>query len=329
MKLKNLMAKGFLLILLLSRIISDEAGWGFSFGSDAGGSSTGGSSSGTDMTGAGVMALSSILGSVLGKNKTQVVDDYPELRKQVSSYLGGKLGTSTPYTQNSAFDLAKPEVESAAEKSILGYFNNPKSNVADYSAATKKYSDASKESMAASYADEMNKTKDMYNRLGLVSSTPGLTAQGDVAESQRVASNLFDSELMYKNLDRELQAMGLDANQLNSMLSQSSVLGQGQTARQQYSQKMSMQDIQNQIAEMQGYSGQATGLVGGNPSTQIQTPNIWSNLGQTGTDIGSLMLQNSILGNNSSISSGIKDIGGGNTTNSAYKLVNGKLTYVG
>lgn len=245
--------------------------------------------------GIGTMLGSSILGSTSGKNKSEVVDPYSSLRKQYQDYLGGKLGTSTAYTQNSAFDLTKPEVETAAEKSILGYLNNPTSNVSDYSEATKKYSDASKESMAASYADEMNKTKDMYNRLGLVSSTPGLTAQGDVAESQRIAQNLFDSELMYKNLDRTLEAQGLDVNQLNNMLSQAQVLGQGQTARQEYSQQMSMSDLQRLAAEEQSYASLTGGLLSAQPTT-IQSPNIWSSLGTTGTNIGSLLLQNSIRG---------------------------------
>lgn len=281
---------------LFWEIIRDQSGLNISFGSDTG-SGGGGSSSGDGgVAGGSLMALSSLLGSVLGKNKSEIYDPYAAIRGDVQSYLKGKLGTSTPYADNPAFNLDQPAVEGAAEKSILGYLNNPTSNVKDYSEATKKYSDATKESMAASYADEMNKTKDMYNRLGLVSSTPGLTAQGDVAESQRVASNLFDSELMYKNLDRELQAQGLDVSQLSDMLGKANVLGQTQTGRKQYSQQMSMQDIQNQIAEAMGYSGQALGLTTSEQPTNVLTPNIWSNLGQTGTDIGSLMLMNSILG---------------------------------
>ena len=248
------------------------------------------------LLGGGLMLGSTLLGSLGGGNDEEIVDPYADLRKKYQDYIGGKLGTSTSYSYNPAFNLDKPEVETAAEKSILGYFNKPTSNVSDYSEATKKYSEASKASMTESYADEMRKTKDMYNRLGLVSSTPGLTAESDLNESQRTAQNLFDSELMYKNLDRTLQAQGLDVNQLNSMLGQASVLGQGQTARQEYGQKMSMQEILNKVAEMQGYSGQAGSLLSSNPPTTIQTPDLLSNLGNTGQDIGSLLLMKSILG---------------------------------
>ena len=265
--------------------------------SGGGGGSSGGSSINlSNLAGAGVMGLSSILGSVLGKNKSEIYDPYAAIRADVQSYLKGKLGTSTPYEYNPAFNLDQPAVESAAEKSILGYLNKPTSNVSDYSAATKKYSEDTKASMAASYADEMNKTKDMYNRLGLVSSTPGLTAQGDVAESQRLAQNQFDSELMYKNLDRELQAQGMDIGQLSDMLGKANVLGQNQVGRQQYGQQMSMQDILRKVAEASGYSGQAMGLATSEQPTNILTPNLWQNLSNTGNDVGSLMLMNSILG---------------------------------
>ena len=273
------------------------SGSGNSPSSSGGGSSGGGGflNSGS-LGGAGLMGLSSLLGSVLGKNKSEIYDPYAAIRADVQSYLKGKIGTSTPYEYNSAFNLDQPASEVATQKSILGYLNNPKSNVSDYSAATKKYSEDTKASMAASYADEMNKTKDMYNRLGLVSSTPGLTAQGDVAESQRLAQNQFDSELMYKNLDRELQAQGMDIGQLSDMLGKANVLGQNQVGRQQYGQQMSMQDILRKTAEASGYSGQAMGLATSEQPTNILTPNLWQNLSNTGNDVGSLMLMNSILG---------------------------------
>ena len=252
------------------------------------------------VAGAAIAGGSTLLGSLLGKNKKdeEVYDPYAGLRGDWQTWLQGKLGTKTPYTQNPAFDVAQPAVESAAEKSILGYFNKPTSNVSDYSAATKKYSEASKASMAETYADEMNKTKDMYNRLGLVSSTPGLTAQGDVAESQRTAQNLFDSQLMYQNLDRTLAAQGLDVSQLQGMLGSASTMGAAQTGRQEYSQQASMADIQRMIDEEMGYGSQAAGVLGGNPPerTVSYTPNIWSNLATSGQNIGQMLMLSGLLG---------------------------------
>ncbi len=219
-------------------------------------------------------------GALLGNTKgtTEVYDPYADLRKKWTDWTSSKLGASTPYTQNPAFDIQQPVVESAAEKNILGYFDNPNKNIQDYSAATKQYSDAAKASREQSAQDEITKAKDMYNRLGLVSSTPGLTAVGDINESQRVANDLFDSELMYKNLDRNLTAQGLDASQLNSMLGQAGNLGQAQRQSQQYSQQMSLQDIVRKIQEEMGYGSQAASILGQTPPEQAYNPSMLEQL---------------------------------------------------
>lgn len=165
-----------------------------------------------------------------------------QIKSSLSSQILGALNGKSNYKYNPDFETDQPGVEAAAEKNILGYLNNPKSNVNDYSDATKKYSDAMKASMAETYASEMDDTKNMYNRMGLVSSTPGLTAQGDVSRKQATEQNLFDSQLMYQNLDRQLQAQGLDINQMNDYLNQAQVLGQNQRGYQQNAITLSLAD---------------------------------------------------------------------------------------
>jgi hypothetical protein len=217
---------------------------------------------------------SAVLGSQSkkGEEEEEIYDPYAELRGEYKTYLGNKLGTSTPYKYNEAFNIDQPGIEKQAEDYISSYLKSPNTNVTDYSEATKKYSDAYKESSARSYEDEMAKTKDMYNRLGLVSSTPGLTAQGDVAENQRVSQNLFDSELLYKNLDRTLQAQGLDVNQLSDMLGKATSLGQTQRGSQEYSQTMSLADIERMTGEELDYAQLANSLLGNNaPERTIAT----------------------------------------------------------
>jgi hypothetical protein len=167
-----------------------------------------------------------------------------QIKTALSGQILGALNGKSNYKYNPAFETAQPEVEAAAQKNILGYLNNPTSNVGDYGEATKKYSDAMKASMAETYAKEMDDTKNMYNRLGLVSSTPGLTAQGDVSRKQATESNLFDSQLMYQNLDRQLQAQGMDVNQMNDYLNQAQVLGQNQRGYQQNAINLSLADQQ-------------------------------------------------------------------------------------
>jgi len=221
-----------------------------------------------------------VLGSKLAKDKgsTDVYDPYADLRKKWQDTTMEGLGKSTSYSQNPAFNIQQPGVEKAAESTILGKLNSPGGNVKDYSAATKQYSDAAKASMQESYDRERVSTNDMYNRLGLVSSTPGLSAIGDVNESQRIAENTMDADLMYKNLDRELSAQGLDVNELNSILGQAGNLGQTQRAGQQYSQGMSMQDIQRQLAEKMGYGAQAASILGQTPPEQTYNPSFLEQL---------------------------------------------------
>jgi hypothetical protein len=167
-----------------------------------------------------------------------------QIKSALSGQILGGLNGKSNYKYNPAFETTQPEVEAEAQKNILGYLNNPTSNVGDYGEATKKYSDAMKASMAETYAKEMDDTKNMYNRLGLVSSTPGLTAQGDVSRKQATESNLFDSQLMYQNLDRQLQAQGMDVNQMNDYLNHAQVLGQNQRGYQQNAINLSMADQQ-------------------------------------------------------------------------------------
>lgn len=167
-----------------------------------------------------------------------------QIKSALSSQVLGALNGKSNYKYNPAFETTQPEVEAAAQKNILGYLNNPTSNVGDYGEATKKYSDAMKASMGETYAKEMDDTKNMYNRLGLVSSTPGLTAQGDVSRKQATEQNLFDSQLMYQNLDRQLQAQGMDVNQMNDYLNQAQVLGQNQRGYQQNAINLSLADQQ-------------------------------------------------------------------------------------
>jgi len=320
------------LILKIWKMIKDRRG--FDLGSAAGGAFSG-AALGTRFGPVGTV-VGGIGGALLGgfskkKKSEEIYDPYAKQRGEFANYMSSKLGTSTPYSYNNQFNIAQPEVESAAEKNILGYLNNPTSNVKDYSEATKKYSDAAKASMAESYQKEMDKTKDMYNRLGLVSSTPGLTAQGDVAESQRIAQNQFDADLMYQNLDRELQAMGLDVSERQGMLGNALNLGTTQRGSQQYSINKSMEDITRKTNEEYDNASLMNSLLGSiSPERTVTTKN------NTAGDLMSL-LQNpglgdqlqSILGSfRGGGGNGISSIGNGNTTNSHYKMVNGKLTYV-
>jgi hypothetical protein len=81
--------------------------------------------------------------------------------------------------------------------------------------------------------------------------------------------------------------------------------------------------------EEQAYAEMMGSLLEQNPAQVTETPNIWSNLAMAGQDLGGMMGQSAVLGNKGTNTSGISSIGGGNTTNSKLKLINGKLVATG
>lgn len=221
------------------------------------------------------------------------------LKEKLSSSVLGKIGKPTQYKYNEAFNIDQPDIEKQAEGVLGNYLANPTTNVSDYSEATKKYSDAAKASRAETYAEEEKKTKDMYNRLGLVSSTPGLTAVGDLNRKQATEANLLDSELAYQNLDRTLKAQGLDVSQLSNILGQSLNLGGVQRQGQQFGQQMSVADLERMAAEEQANNSAILSYLGmgaSSPAEQYKSrifqwgqPNTWDYLGQGMDDALSVM----------------------------------------
>lgn len=243
---------------------------------------------------------STLLGSLFGKKKKneEIYDPYADLREKYKGWLTGKLGTSTPYEDNPAFNLEQPAVEKATESTILGKLNTPETYKGYSSDITNQLYSARKARLGESFTDEMNKTKDMYNRLGLVSSTPGLTAQQDVAESQRLAEDDLSAQLMYEDITRELEAKKLADESLQGWTSQGQALGGAQRGYEEYAQQMSVADLERLLNEEMGYGREAGSILGSNPPerTVSYTPNIWAQLAQTGQNIGSTMLKKYLLG---------------------------------
>jgi hypothetical protein len=271
------------------------------------------------MLGAGIMGGSTIAGSILGGSKTTERQPWPqflntahETGQLIQRLISAEQKGNAPKYAGS-FDITQPEVLNAAESTILGKLRNPGTNVKDYTEATKKYSEATKASMADTFADEMQKTKDMYNRLGLVSSTPGLEAQQEVASDQATAQNLFDAELMYKNLDRQLQAQGLDISELNSILNQAQILGSTQIANQKYTQGAGYDEFVRQAEYPTILANLGTNFIKGGQTSYQTTPNTWSQIGSLGQDIGTKLLMSGMLGGGGSVLGGGSVSGGGSS----------------
>ena len=248
--------------------------------------------------GAAIAGGGALAGSLFGKNKTktEIYDPYALERKKLKNYLSSKLGTSTAYADNPAFNLDQPEVEAETEKTILGGLRNLPQKRTDIQGIYGRYAEAEKASARAQQEIEQRKLADRYNRLGLVSSTPGLQASTDLGRQHGIDLNLIESRIGKEGVQAEMDAERLAEDIANQYMTQGQVLGSRQRGYQQYSQGMSMDDIKRKLAEEQRWSGQLAGLIGQPTRIDTSEPNTWSKIGQVGMDIGTmLMLQG--LGN--------------------------------
>ena len=233
--------------------------------------------------------------SAFGGEDEDIYDPYSALRGQYTNYLQGKLGTTTPYKYNEAFNLQQPEVEKAAESTILGKLGNlPQAE--EYKGkveAAKKQQIAREQERAKGQLDQ---EREMYNRLGLVSSTPFLTRAGELGDESLMRQGDIESAMDIFGLGYGLQSEDL----MNQIASGWTGLGMGLGAQQrgyeQYGQQMSMQDIIRMIEEEQGWGQQAASLLGSTPPERTLTPDLLSQLGEILTNTGSIGLMGGLLG---------------------------------
>lgn len=242
------------------------------------------------LIGGGLAGGGALLGGLAGKNKQKTIDPYAGLRGKYQDYLSGKLGQVTPYEYNPAFELPQPEVEKAVESTVLGKLGNLPQVRTDIQDIGNRYYAAQKEQMKERHATELEATKNMYNRLGLASSTPGLSAATDLGRKQAQEFGVLEADVARQGIDQEMRAQALAEDIANMYLTQGQQLGQLQRGYSQFPIQMSMADIERQIQEEQGYASLANSLLSGNPPEYYFEPNIWSKLGGTAQNIGTSML---------------------------------------
>ena len=256
-----------------------------------------------------LMGGSTILGATAGKNKEKTIDPYSALRGDWQTWLRSKLGTSTPYSYNEDFTTQQPEVESALQSTILGGLNKGsglKTNIMD---TMNKYQQSRVASLEGQKEKDLRDTGDMYNRLGLVSSSPGLAAQDEVRSDYGLKLNELNADVAREGIGYEMDATKLSEDIINQYMGQAQVLGGQQRGYQQESMKMSMADIERMVNEETGYGQQAAGVLGSNPPETYFEPNIWSKIAKGGQDIGSMMLLSQILGGNKLSTAGTTKVG--------------------
>ena len=232
---------------------------------------------------------------LFGGGEYETYDPYAEQRKKLSDYLTGKLGTSTQYQPNPAFDIPQPDIEKQTESVVskrLGSLPSAEEYKSKVEAA--KTSEIEREKSAAD--EQVNKERDMYNRLGLASSTPWMSRAGELGEESLTRQGDISSKYDMYGLDYNLQADQLADQIAKGWTAQGQTLGTTQRAGSQFGAQMSLQDLIRQIEEEQGYSNQLGGFLGQNPATTEYSPGMGEQLLGVGADILPYLLMMGGLG---------------------------------
>lgn len=237
-----------------------------------------------------------VLGAIFGKNKESVYDPYADLRKQYTTYLGGKLGTSTPYSYNDKFTLDTPPELTAASDNVLGQLKNQPQTSTDLFGVYDQYAKARQASAQEQQNKDLLEQKNMYNRLGLSSSTPYLADSTELRRKQGVDMDLTNADIAKEGVTATQNAYQLNSNMSQSLVNQAAQIAQIKQAAQEYGINMSEADIQRMVAEEEQYAGYANSLLGGNPPQVSYTPNWASQLGSGLQNLGGAAVGASILG---------------------------------
>lgn len=220
-------------------------------------------------------------GAILGgKGDTEVYDPYADLRGDFKEKLGDKLGTSTAYAENPLLQSEQPGVESATEEAILGGLAGGAEKRDDIYDISQKYYGARKSQLETRQAEEAMELKNIYNSLGIVSSTPGLEAQADLMRKQSEEFNVLESEIAEQGISQEMKAAALAEDIFNQYITQGQVLGQTQRGAEQFEQQITEQDIARMTDEEFRYFQLTGNLLNANPAQREYQPSVWDRIGE-------------------------------------------------
>jgi hypothetical protein len=251
------------------------------------------------LVGSGIMGGSSLLGGLLGKSKGGgMIEPFPGyfgLGSDLVSRIREKM--KTPGMEYPGIlSTTQPEVERVAESTILGKLGNLPSKeeyTSKLEAAKTQQIAREKERAATQKEEESN----MYNRLGLVSSTPWLTRAGELGDESLMRQKDIETGLDLYGLEYNMNADKLIDDIANRWISQGQVLGQSQRGYQQNALTAAYNDWLRAYLEPYQWATLGSSVLGsGSPMYSSGTPNIWSNLATTGQNIGQLYLMSGILG---------------------------------
>jgi len=208
-------------------------------------------------------------------DEDEMIEPFPgyfDLGGDLTSLIRNKMGQYGELYPYSLY-TSQPGVESAAERTILGKLSSPDSVSAYSSDITGKLYDARKANLNESFEDERKKTQDMYNRLGLASSTPGLQAQQDLNRKQTQQEDEIISQLMYEDIARELEAKKLTQSILSDYTGKALDLGGSQRAAEQAGLSAEYNDFLRAYNEPYNWASLGSSVLGGGEGIYVDNPN--------------------------------------------------------
>lgn len=234
--------------------------------------------------------------SALGGEDEEIYDPLAEERKKYTGYISGKLGQKTPYQYNPAFEIPQPGVERETESAILGRLRKPPTVSGFSKDITDKYKGSLKQAAQEDWQKGVEEEKNMYNRLGLASSTPWLTRFGEKQGDLEDTFGEIENRFAYEDIGREIEANKLVSDITNQNITQGQVLGGAQRGYNQFPIQQSFADIIRQTGEEQAWAQMLQNYLMGQPAERTLRPDLLSQLGGTLTNIGSLGMRAGMAG---------------------------------
>ena len=133
----------------------------------------------------------------------------------------------TPKTAESYYQFEQPGLESAVEQKLLGRLGRTTEDITGQfgAKATAPYYAAAKERMGEGFGEEQQFAKDIYQREGVLTSTPGIQGQIDLRRKQGQELEEFSQKLMYEDIAREIEATRMAEEIMGRDISQGTMLG--------------------------------------------------------------------------------------------------------
>jgi|SRR3990167_124908 len=184
--------------------------------------------------------------------------DYESMMSNVARQIGQRVGQpGAQYT--GSFNIPQPGIEAQTER-ILGEKLGNLPSAASY----KQQVEASKTQQIAREKERAGEQKTeeegMYNRLGLVSSTPWMARAGELGEESLGRQKDIETGMDVYGLEYGLQADELANRIANQYLSQGQILGQAQRGYGQYPLQMNYDDWVRSQNEPYKWAGLASGM---------------------------------------------------------------------